>query len=76
MVVQLALAHGRLGDSAALAQLRARFAPALRGRPLEPAFLMATVASGAAVEPEAVLAEAEQHLQRVRGYLDAVRTTN
>jgi hypothetical protein len=76
IVVQLALAHGRLGDSAALAQLRARFAPTFRGRPLESAFLMATVASGAAVEPEAVLAEAEQHLQRVRGYLDAVLATN
>ena len=37
---------------------------------------MATVASGAAVEPEAVLAQAEQHLQRVRGYLEAVRATN
>ena len=71
-----ALAHGRLGESAALAELRTRFAAALRGRPLEPAFLMATVASGAAVEPEAVLAEAEQHLQRVRGYLEAVRATN
>jgi hypothetical protein len=76
MVVQLALAHGRLGESAALAQLRTRFAAALRGRPLEPAFLMATVASGAAVEPAAVLAEAEQHLQRVRGYLEAGRATN
>ena len=76
MVVQLALAHGRLGESAALAQLRTRFAAALRGRPLEPAFLMATVASGAAVEPAAVLAEAEQHLQHVHGYLEAVRATN
>jgi hypothetical protein len=76
MVVQLALAHGRLGESTALAQLRTRFAAALRGRPLEPAFLMATVASGAAAEPEAVLAEAEQHLQRVRGYIEAIRATN
>ena len=37
---------------------------------------MATVASGAEAEPEAVLAEAEQHLQRVRGYLEAVQATN
>jgi tetratricopeptide (TPR) repeat protein len=75
-VVQLGLAYGRLGQSAALAELRTRFGAALRGRPLEPAFLMATVASGAAIEPEAVLVEAEQHLQRVRGYLEAVRATN
>jgi hypothetical protein len=76
MVVQLALAHGRLGDSAALAQLRTRFAAALRGQPLEPSFLMATVASGEAVEPEAALAEAEQHVQRVREYLESVPATN
>jgi hypothetical protein len=76
MVVQLALAYGRLGDSAALAELGTRFAAALRGGPFEPAFLMATVDAGAAVEPAAVLAQAEQHLQRVRGYLEAVRATD
>jgi hypothetical protein len=76
MVVQLALAHGRLGQSAALAELRTRFAAALHGQPLEPAFLMATVASGAEVEPEAILAEAGQHLERVRGYLEAGAATN
>jgi hypothetical protein len=76
MVVQLALAYGRLGESAALAQLRTRFAAALRGQPLEPSFLMATVASGAAVEPEATLEEAEQHVQRVRDYLESVPATN
>jgi hypothetical protein len=76
MVVQLALAHGHLGQSAALAQLRTRFAAALQGRPLEPAFLMATVASDATIEPEAVLAQAEQHLQRTRGYFESVRANN
>jgi hypothetical protein len=76
MVVQLALAHGHLGQSAALAQLRTRFAAALQGRPLEPAFLMATVASDATIEPEAVLAQAEQHLLRTRGYLESVRANN
>ncbi len=76
MVVQLALAYGHLGQSAALAQLRTRFAAGFRDQPLEPAFLMATVASDATLEPEAILAQAEQHLQRVRGYLDSVHATN
>jgi hypothetical protein len=76
MVVQLALAQGRLGESATLAEVRTRFAAALRGGPLEPAFLMATVDAVAAVEPAAVLAQAEQHLQRVRGYLEATRAAN
>jgi hypothetical protein len=50
--------------------LRARFGAALRGRPLEPAFLMATGAPDAAT-PEAMLAAAEQQLQQVRSYLEA-----
>jgi hypothetical protein len=76
MVLELALAHGRLGDTAALAQLRTRFAAALRGGAIEPAFLMATSAPAAAPDSEAVLAVAEQHLRRVRGYLEAERASN
>jgi hypothetical protein len=71
MVLELAVAHGHLGESAARAQLRARFGEALRGQPLEKAFLMATAAPDPAVAPEAILAAAEQQLQRVRGYLEA-----
>jgi hypothetical protein len=76
MVLRLALAHGRLGHSAALADLRTRFAAALRARAIEPAFLMATSAPATAGDPEAVLAAAEQHLRRVRGYLDAEQGPN
>ena len=76
MVLKLALAHSRLGQSAALAQLRTRFAPALRGQSIEPAFLMATTARATTGDPEAVLAVAERHLQRVRGYLEAERATH
>jgi hypothetical protein len=74
MVVELAIAHARLGNDAALAELRTRFAAALRSRPLEPAFLMATNAPVTAGAPAAVLAAAARHLQRVRGYLAAART--
>jgi hypothetical protein len=70
MVLELAIAHGRLGQSAARAQLRTRFGAALRAGPLEPAFLIATGAPDAAA-PAASLAAAEQHLRRVRGYLEA-----
>jgi uncharacterized Zn finger protein len=76
MVLKLALAHGRLGESAAVAQVQERFAAALRGQAIEPAFLMATTAPTTAAEPEAVLATAEQHLRRVRAYLDAEPATN
>jgi hypothetical protein len=76
MVLKLALAHGRLGHSAALADLRTRFAAALRAHAIEPAFLMATSAPATAGDPEAVLAAAEQHLRRVRGYLEAEQGAN
>ena len=70
MVLECALAHRRLGQSALLAQLRTRFAAALRGLAIEPAFLMATSPLGTASAPEAVLAVAEQHLRQVRTYLE------
>jgi hypothetical protein len=76
MVLELALAHGRLGHGAALAKLRTRFAAAMRGGAVEPAFLLATSAPATAPDPEALLAVAEQHLRRVRGYLAAERASN
>src|SRR5690606_41471038 len=71
MVVRLAIANGRLGESAALDRLRARFAKAFEGHALEPAFLLATASPAAAKRPDAGLAAAERHLHQVAGRSDA-----
>jgi hypothetical protein len=76
MVVRLAIAHGRLGQSAALARLQARFASAFRGHALEPAFLLATASFTTSDQPDAILAAAEQHIRRVRSYLAAERISD
>src|SRR5690606_32412078 len=47
MVVRLAIANGRLGDSDALDRLRARLATVLESHALEPAFLRATASHAA-----------------------------
>ena len=73
LVIKLAVAHARQGDAGALEQLRARFGEAMRGQAGEPAFLMATLPPGPAGELPAALALADQHLDRVRAYLDASR---
>ncbi|HLT03284.1 MAG TPA: hypothetical protein VK001_13965 [Geminicoccaceae bacterium] len=76
MVVRLAIANGRLGESDALDRLRARFAKAFKGHALEPAFLLATASHAATDRPDAVLAAAERHLHEVRGYLEAARVND
>ena len=74
LVIKLAVAYARQGDTRALEQLRARFGEAMRGRTGEPAFLMATLPPGPAGDLQDALALADQHLDRVRAYLDAVRS--
>ena len=71
LVLRLAVAHAQAADGGALARLRARFGPALRGEAGEPAFLMATMTPGRAVAPEAALAVAAEHRAQVQSYLDA-----
>jgi hypothetical protein len=71
LVIRLAVAYDQQADRAALVRLRARFGAGMSGQPGEPAFLMATMAPGRPVEPEAVLAVAAEHLGRVRDYLAA-----
>ena len=74
LVIELAVAQARQRDAGALDQLRARFDLAMHGQPGEPAFLMATLPPGPAGELPAALALADQHLDRVRAYLDAIRS--
>ncbi|MCC2666022.1 MAG: hypothetical protein K0S35_3944, partial [Geminicoccaceae bacterium] len=74
LVIRLAIAHARREEHGALADLRARFGPAMRGQAAEPAFLMATAAAGMAggerpAERQALLAEAAEHLAQLRAYL-------
>src|SRR5690606_688074 len=76
MVMRLAIANGRLGESDALDRLRARFAKAFKAHALEPAFLLATASHAATDRPDAVLAAAERHLHEVRGYLEAARVND
>lgn len=65
-----ALARTRVGDAQALAGLRARFDPALRGEPGEPAFLVATMtAQRGTPDTAAVLAAAEERISRLEDYL-------
>ena len=71
LVLRLAVAYGQQADGAALERLRARFGAAMSGRPREPAFLMATMTPGRPLAPEAILAVAAEHLDRVRDYLAA-----
>lgn len=62
----------RVGDARALAGLRARFGPALRGEPGEPAFLVATMtAQRGTPDTAAVLAAAEERISRLEDYLAA-----
>jgi hypothetical protein len=70
-VLRLAIAYGQQADGAALARLRARFGAAMSGQPGEPAFLMATMTAAPRLVPEALLALAAEHLDRVRAYLAA-----
>jgi hypothetical protein len=74
LVLRLAVAYARQSAGGALARLRSRFGPAMRAAPGEPAFLMATVARGQAVAPEAVLAVAAERRARVQNYLGAAPT--
>lgn len=71
LVLRLAIAYGQQADGAALERLRARFGTALSGQPGERAFLMATMTPGRPLAPEAILAVAAEHLDRVRAYLAA-----
>jgi len=71
LVLRLAIAYGQQADGAALERLRARFGAAMRDQPAEPAFLMATMTPGRPLAPEAILAVAAEHLDRVRTYLAA-----
>ena len=80
LVIRLAIAHARREEHGALADLRARFGPAMRGQAAEPAFLMATAAPGMAgserpAERQVLLAEAAEHLARVRAYLASELTS-
>ena len=80
LVIRLAIAHARQGEHDALADLRARFGAAMRGQAAEPAFLMATAAPGVAgserpAERQVLLAEAAEHLARVRAYLASELTS-
>jgi hypothetical protein len=75
LVIRLALAYARQGQAQALRELRARFAEAMHGQAGEPAFLMATLTPGRPGQPEAALAAAAEHLDRVRTYLGASGAT-
>jgi hypothetical protein len=71
LVLRLAIAYGQQADGAALERLRARFGAAMRDQPAEPAFLMATMTPGQPRAPDAILAVAAEHLDRMRTYLAA-----
>jgi len=71
LVLRLAIAYGQQADGAALERLRARFGAAMRDQPGAPAFLMATMTPGRPLAPEAILAVAAEHLDRVGTYLAA-----
>jgi hypothetical protein len=80
LVIRLAIAHARREEHGALADLRARFGPAMRGQAAEAAFLMATAAPGMAgserpAERQVLLAGAAEHLARVRAYLASELTS-
>ena len=74
LVIKLAVAYARRGDAGALERLRARYGLAMRGQAGEAAFLMATLPPARVAGPDAALALAADRLDRVRAYLEAIRT--
>jgi len=70
LVIRLAIAHARRGDAQALERLRARYGPVMRGRPGEPAFLVATMTRhDGTADTAAMLAAAEDRIGRLEDYL-------
>ena len=73
LVLRLAVAYARQGQVRALEGLRQRFGEAMHGEANEPAFLMATLPSTRASGLEPALTAADEHLARVRAFLNTIR---